>query len=105
MNTKSEKYFLKIMDHSVSKETFELIFDTDLDLLYTSPKPNESELSKYYESEDYISHTDGKRSFFEKAYHIVKKFALKNKLDLINKLQSQITTKTKRWISYNNFIS
>jgi len=89
MNITNEKLFLNVKDYSVSKEAFELIHDEDLDMLYTSPKPNNSELSRYYESEDYISHTDGKRSIFEKAYHFVKGFALKNKLELINKLQKQ----------------
>ena len=89
MNKTNKKFFLKVKDHSVSKEVFELIYDEDLDMLYTAPKPNNSELSRYYESEDYISHTDGKRSIFEKAYHFVKGFALKNKLDLINRLQKQ----------------
>jgi 2-polyprenyl-3-methyl-5-hydroxy-6-metoxy-1,4-benzoquinol methylase len=44
-------------------------------------------LGKYYESADYISHTDSKRSLFEKGYHFVKAIALKKKLNLINSLQ------------------
>ena len=41
-------------------------------------------LPKYYESDDYISHTDGKRSLFEKVYHWVKSYSLKKKVSLIN---------------------
>lgn len=82
------KLFLTVNDHSVSKETFELYRDETLDLVYTHPQPDANRLPKYYESEDYISHTDGKRSLFEKAYHFVKNIALKNKLDLINSLQA-----------------
>ncbi|PWA06929.1 class I SAM-dependent methyltransferase [Flavobacterium psychrotolerans] len=82
-----QKLFLTVNDHSVSKETFELYRDEKLDLVYTHPQPDEIHLPKYYESEDYISHTDGKRSVFEKAYHFVKNIALKNKLNLINSLQ------------------
>ncbi|MBE9490823.1 MAG: methyltransferase, partial [Bacteroidetes bacterium] len=37
---------------------FDLILDEKLDMLITSPQPKEDELSKYYESEAYISHTD-----------------------------------------------
>src|SRR5690606_22840080 len=33
------------------------------------------------------SHTDGKRSVFEKAYHFIKNIALQNKLSLLNDLQ------------------
>ena len=85
MNT--QKHFLTVKDNSVSKETFELLYDETLDLLITSPQPSEENLEKYYESDDYISHTDGKRSIFEKAYHFIKNVALKNKLSLINDLQ------------------
>jgi len=83
MNT---KHFLTVKDNSVSKEIFELLHDENLDMLITSPKPEEDKLGKYYESDDYISHTDGKRSLFEKAYHFIKNIALKNKLSLINNL-------------------
>jgi len=84
----TQKHFLTVKDNSVSKETFELIFDENLDMLVTSPQPNVIDLGRYYESEDYISHTDGKRSLFEKAYHFIKNIALKNKLSLINNLDN-----------------
>jgi len=82
------KHFLTVKDNSVSKETFELVYDESLDMLITSPQPDENNLGRYYESDDYISHTDGKRSLFEKAYHFIKNIALKNKLSLINKLHN-----------------
>jgi len=84
----SHQLFLTVKDHSVSKESFHLYWDDSLDLVYTHPQPNASNLPKYYESEDYISHTDGKRSLFEKAYHFVKNIALKKKVALINKCNS-----------------
>jgi hypothetical protein len=39
------------------------------------PQPSLENLGKYYESVDYISHTDSKG--FEKAYHFVKALRLK----------------------------
>ncbi|MBK0369647.1 class I SAM-dependent methyltransferase [Flavobacterium agrisoli] len=89
MNLDNTKLFLTVKDHSVSQEVFELYYDEANDMLFTSPQPNEEELARYYESEDYISHTDNKRSLFEKAYHVVKSIALENKLNLINKQQPQ----------------
>lgn len=88
MDISNKKHFLTVTDYSVSKETFELYYDQDLDLLITSPQPSPENLGKYYESNDYISHTDSKRSLFEKAYHFVKGIALKNKLNLINNCRS-----------------
>ncbi|MCC9017762.1 class I SAM-dependent methyltransferase [Flavobacterium lipolyticum] len=89
MNVLNKKHFLSVKDHSVSKEIFDLYYDETLDMLITSPQPDLENLGRYYESEDYISHTDNKRSLFEKAYHFVKSIALKNKLNLINGEQSQ----------------
>jgi len=89
MDVLNKKHFLTVKDHSVSKEIFELYHDETLDMLITSPQPELQNLGRYYESEDYISHTDNKRSLFEKAYHFVKNIALKNKLNLINAEQSQ----------------
>ena len=89
MDNFKQKVHLTVKDHSVSKETFGLHHDDKLDLLITFPKPTETELPSYYESEDYISHTDGKRTLFEKVYQYIKNIALKNKLDLINGLHPE----------------
>lgn len=89
MNVLNKKHFLTVKDHSVSKEIFDLYYDEELDMLITSPQPELQNLGRYYESEDYISHTDNKRSLFEKAYHFVKNIALQNKLNLINSQQPQ----------------
>jgi 2-polyprenyl-3-methyl-5-hydroxy-6-metoxy-1,4-benzoquinol methylase len=83
MNFSPNNIFIKVKDHSVSKETFDLLFDEELQLLKTYPQPPLDELPSYYESEDYISHTDSKRTLFEKLYHLVKTNALKNKVTLI----------------------
>ncbi len=87
MEITNKKHFLTVEDHSVSKETFKLYHDEALDMLITHPQPSLDLLGKYYESADYISHTDSRRSLFEKAYHFVKSIALKNKLNLINSVQ------------------
>lgn len=87
MDITHTKHFLKVKDYSVSQETFDLYYDETLDMMITHPQPGLDVLGKYYESADYISHTDSKRSIFEKAYHFVKGIALKNKLNLINTYQ------------------
>lgn len=77
MDNTNKTHFLKVKDFSVSQETFDLYLDENLDMLVTHPQPSLDVLGKYYESVDYISHTDSKRSLFEKAYHFVKNIALK----------------------------
>ena len=75
------KLFLKTKDFSVSGEPFELHWDEDLDMLVTLPQPEN--LTPYYESENYISHTDSKKSFTDRLYHLVKLKNLKNKIQII----------------------
>lgn len=89
MNLSNTKHFLNVKDHSVSQETFELLYDESLDMLITHPQPSLEKLPSYYESVDYISHTDGNKSVFEKMYQFVKGIALKNKLKLINTQSSK----------------
>ncbi|WP_293875416.1 class I SAM-dependent methyltransferase [Flavobacterium sp.] len=84
MSFQNNIFFKKVKDYSVSKEIFELHHNPEYDLLITFPKPDLDKLSRYYESDDYISHTDGKRSLFEKIYHLIKSSALKSKVKLIN---------------------
>ena len=88
MSFQNNIFYNKVVDHSVSKEIFDLHHNPEFDMLITFPKPSLEKLPSYYESDDYISHTDGKRSLFEKMYHFIKGIALKKKLRLINS-QSQ----------------
>ncbi|WP_027138086.1 class I SAM-dependent methyltransferase [Gaetbulibacter saemankumensis] len=85
----SKNIYLKLKDYSVSKEDFELIENSEFGFLETKPRPSLDRLPEYYLSEDYISHTDAKRNIFEKLYHLVKLFALKRKLHLINSFNTE----------------
>jgi ubiquinone/menaquinone biosynthesis C-methylase UbiE len=89
MNFSEDNKYIIVKDHSVSKETFSLLHNEAYDLLKTTPTPSLDVLPKYYESEDYISHTDGKRTLFEKVYHLVKRNAIKSKVSLITSEQKQ----------------
>lgn len=80
---------LKVKDHSVSGEEFQLIQNSDYGFLETFPQPSLDALPRYYQSEDYISHTDSQRNLFEKIYHTVRKVSLKSKLNLINSFSSE----------------
>ena len=77
------KTTLEVKDHSVSGESFRLEYDAKLHMYVTTPKPSKEKLPSYYASEDYISHTDGKRSLFEKMYQVVKGITLSRKQKLL----------------------
>lgn len=74
---------LKVKDYSVSNEIFTLVKNNKYGYLETTPQPKLNELASYYESTDYISHTNSKRNLFEKIYHTVREITLKQKINLI----------------------
>ena len=86
---KDKSIFLKVKDHSVSGESFQLIKNETYGFLETFPQPEEQKLSEYYKTENYISHTDSKRNLLEKAYHVVRNISLKRKLKLVNSFESE----------------
>jgi len=85
---------LDLKDEFLTNENFSIYKDQNTGVLYTYPQPLNN-LSKYYESENYISHTDGKKSLFEKIYQIAKHYNLNQKLKLIKE-----TTKGKSILDY-----
>ncbi len=76
------KSYLKTKDFSVSQESFELHYDAELEMLVTHPQPKD--LSPYYDSEVYISHTDSKTSLTDRLYQKVKQYSLQKKIKLID---------------------
>ncbi|MEQ6124435.1 class I SAM-dependent methyltransferase [Pseudotenacibaculum sp. MALMAid0570] len=69
--------FLNCKDHLVSKETYEIMLNEQKEMLVTSPIP--SDLHKYYDSEEYQSHHNSKKTFLNFIYNTVKKQSFKRK--------------------------
>ena len=74
---------LRSRDFTVSGKEFELRHNEKLDMLETFPQPKIHELPDFYESEEYISHTDSSTSFFDKIYQRVKTYMIDKKLNWI----------------------
>jgi len=83
-----KKIFLTCKDYTVSKQKFELVYNDKFDMLETFPQPKIEDLGNYYKSDDYISHTDSKKSIIDKLYQIVKGYTLNKKLKLINSFKT-----------------
>lgn len=76
--------YLSTSDYFNTGEKFELKKCDTCRLLHTSPVPDSVELSRYYETEAYLSHHSAKKNLISLLYTSVRKLALKNKLRLIN---------------------
>jgi SAM-dependent methyltransferase len=83
---------LSCADHTVSRETFQIISCTNCQFHLTNPRPSDAELGKYYLSENYISHSAKPKSIVDIIYSISRLFTTRWKIALI-----------KRHIPKNNF--
>ncbi|NER09927.1 2-polyprenyl-3-methyl-5-hydroxy-6-metoxy-1,4-benzoquinol methylase [Muriicola jejuensis] len=71
------QFYLRTRDHAFTGKEFTLMMDKELQLLKTTPCPEN--LETYYEHETYISHTDRSKTLVEKIYQLVKRVSLKKK--------------------------
>jgi 2-polyprenyl-3-methyl-5-hydroxy-6-metoxy-1,4-benzoquinol methylase len=82
-NETTSSAYLTVSDFSVTKENFDLLQCTNCTLVYTQNIPDQNTIAPYYHFEEYISHTDTKKSLFHKIYHFVRKITLRKKLGWI----------------------
>ena len=74
---------MKVKDHSVSQETFELFECDHCTLRFTQDIPDPVSISAYYKSEDYISHTNTSKGFINRLYLAVRTRTMAAKRKLI----------------------
>lgn len=73
---------LEVRDHTVSQETFTILRCDNCGFMITSPVP--SDLGPYYESPDYISHSDKAATLTDLLYKFARTITLRWKTNLIN---------------------
>jgi 2-polyprenyl-3-methyl-5-hydroxy-6-metoxy-1,4-benzoquinol methylase len=80
----TEVHFICI-DHFITKEQFAIARCNKCGFLFTQDYPDENEIHKYYESDDYISHSDTSHGIVNKLYHFIRQFMLLRKRRIVNK--------------------
>lgn len=78
--------FLICSDHSVSKESFALVQCSNCSTILTNPRPSAKYLSKYYEDDQYISHSNKANTPINFLYKAVRLYTIRKKIKLISKL-------------------
>lgn len=64
---------------------FEVCKCDDCQLMFTQNIPEQNEIGAYYQSENYISHSDTQHGLVNRLYHIIRKRTLQKKLRLLQK--------------------
>lgn len=83
---KSFLQFLQCEDYTVSHETFSIVQCTKCGFKFTNPRPDENEIAKYYEAENYISHSNTNQGIVNSLYQLIRKYTIAKKVQLINRL-------------------
>lgn len=73
-----------VKDHSISKEVFNIDTCITCGFQFTNPIPTKDTIGIYYESQDYISHSDTNKGIVNKLYHWVRKRSNQSKIALVN---------------------
>jgi SAM-dependent methyltransferase len=77
--------FLKGKDFFLSGEEFTIVECAGCGFRFTNPRPYGKEISRYYDSPEYISHDAKKSSLFQSIYKTLRKFSVRNKFSIIKK--------------------
>jgi 2-polyprenyl-3-methyl-5-hydroxy-6-metoxy-1,4-benzoquinol methylase len=76
---------LKAKDHLVSGEEFNIDYCSACGLRFTNPRPEDKDLDSYYDSEEYVSHTNESNNLVNRLYKIARSFTLRSKRKLVEK--------------------
>lgn len=80
------EHALTCTDHYASGEQFEVIRCVHCGFLMTQGVPVEAEIGKYYETPDYISHSDTQQGLMNRVYHWVRQYMLSRKAALVKRV-------------------
>jgi 2-polyprenyl-3-methyl-5-hydroxy-6-metoxy-1,4-benzoquinol methylase len=82
-----QKDFLAATDYTVSKQRFSIVRCEACTLLFTNPRPRATEAGPFYQSDDYISHSNTQKGFINALYHKVRTITLRQKTSWIKDYQ------------------
>ena len=80
--------FLKSKDYFLSSEEFSIEQCVTCGFLFTNPRPGIDEIARYYQSDEYISHTSDGNSFYSRIYNWVRTYSIHSKIRKIKKFKN-----------------
>jgi 2-polyprenyl-3-methyl-5-hydroxy-6-metoxy-1,4-benzoquinol methylase len=75
--------FLQGNDYFLSGEEFSIMVCESCGMKFINPRPDSGEISRYYESPEYVSHDAARKSLLNIIYRIVRKSSIRRKYKLV----------------------
>lgn len=82
---------LTVKDHTVSQEEFQVWHCAACTHRFTQDIPAEPAIGRYYQSENYISHTNTSKGLVNRLYHLVRNYTLGSKQKLVQQVSGRNT--------------
>lgn len=79
------KPVFSVTDHFVSGEVYSLVKCHDCDFIFTQDHPDATGIGKYYQSEEYISHTNTSKGIINSLYHLARRIMLARKYKFVKR--------------------
>lgn len=73
-------------DHTVSAKAFDIWKCSSCTLRFTQNAPDPAHIAPYYQSAEYVSHSDTKKGLVNRVYHLVRNYTLVGKRSLVKKV-------------------
>ena len=77
--------FIEVRDYFLSGEDFAIVACKSCGFRFVNPRPDETEIGRYYQSDEYISHDAGKNDLFSRLYRVARSFSLKWKYGIVSR--------------------
>jgi 2-polyprenyl-3-methyl-5-hydroxy-6-metoxy-1,4-benzoquinol methylase len=84
----SDKILLHLSprDYFLSREEYKLFRCTDCGFIFTQDHPEEKDIGRYYESKNYLSHSETNTGLFSNIYRIARRVMLGRRVRMVSKL-------------------
>ncbi len=88
-NNNTSDSFLKCKDYTVSKDIFDIVKCKSCGFAFTNPRPIEEKIGGFYESDEYISHSNTSKGVINSIYQKVRNYTISKKISLLKTLSSE----------------
>lgn len=82
---------LAVQDYTVSQEVFSVWHCASCTHRFTQDVPAAAAIGRYYQSENYISHTNTSKGLVNRLYHLVRNYTLGSKMKLVQSVSGRNT--------------
>jgi 2-polyprenyl-3-methyl-5-hydroxy-6-metoxy-1,4-benzoquinol methylase len=72
-------HYMELKDYMVTKEYFSIVICGDCGFHFTNPVPDQETVGRYYQSEEYVSHSSSQKGLINSIYNSVRKTTLNKK--------------------------